>query len=260
MANIARLIKGGLRTGVYMVRLNGFDTHTDQRTRHANLLGQLARALQEFYADLGTDGLGDGVLTMTFSEFGRRVRENASVGTDHGTAAPVLLFGRGVNPGLWGPAPDLGNLDSRGNLRFALDFRQVYADILQNWFGGGKALSAAILGAPFEPIGLVANARGRDAPTAIGGGDRPQRFSLAQNYPNPFNPTTFIEYALEEPARVVLKIYNAIGQEIARPVERHQAAGRYRVRFDANGRPSGTYTYLLQAGSHSYSRRMTLQK
>ena len=264
MASIARLIKGGLRTGIYMVRLNGFDTHTGQPGRHANLMGQLASAVRDFYADLGADGLGDAALTMTFSEFGRRVRENASVGTDHGTAAPVLLFGRGANPGLWGPPPDLGDLDGRGNLRFAVDFRRIYADILQNWFGGDPALTADILGAPFDPLGLVSPLPGRDggtaAPTAVGEGQRPLRLSLEQNYPNPFNPTTYIEYALDAPARVVLKVYNAIGQEIARPVDRHQAAGRYRVRFEAGDRPSGTYTYLLQAGTRSYSRRMTLQK
>ncbi len=111
---VARLVKGRMDTRVYLVSLRGFDTHAGQTDRHPALLQRLGDALAAFYADLGATGDDERVLTLTFSEFGRRVEENGSAGTDHGAAAPLFLLGPGVEGGLWGAAPDLGDLDRTG--------------------------------------------------------------------------------------------------------------------------------------------------
>jgi uncharacterized protein (DUF1501 family) len=129
---IAAMIADNLGTRVYYASLGGFDTHSAQRPAHTNLLTQLAGSVRAFYQDLRAQGNAERVLIMSFSEFGRRVGENASGGTDHGTAAPMFLFGDMVKPGLYGEHPSLTDLD-RGDLKFNVDFRSVYATVLEKW-------------------------------------------------------------------------------------------------------------------------------
>ncbi len=152
LKTIAQLIDAGLSTRVYYVELDGFDTHSQQAAAHAALLRQFGDALRAFHDDLAHRGHGDRVLTASFSEFGRRVAENASAGTDHGAAAPVFLCGAPVRPGVVGEHPSLADLDD-GDLKFHTDFRQVYAAILDRWLGGR---SASILGGSFEPVDVFA--------------------------------------------------------------------------------------------------------
>lgn len=132
LAMVSRMIRAGLPTRVYYVSLGGFDTHSGQLGRQQQLLRQLGDALEDFVAALARDKLLDRVLVMTFSEFGRRVQENASGGTDHGEAAPVFLIGGRVVPGLHEQHPNLAQLH-RGDLAFGCDFRRIYAAILRNW-------------------------------------------------------------------------------------------------------------------------------
>lgn len=139
----------GLRLG-YLV-LGGFDTHAQQLNQQPRLLRQLGDALIAFTHDLEAQRLDKDVLTMTWSEFGRRAQENASNGTDHGTAAPLFLIGAGVQGGLYGDPPDLNNLDN-GNLRHSIDFRSVYATIIERWL---QADSKAILGSAYPTLAAV---------------------------------------------------------------------------------------------------------
>jgi uncharacterized protein (DUF1501 family) len=133
---VARLIKADLGTRVYYARQSGYDTHSTQLGTHAALLGELAGAVQAFLDDLAAAKLADRVVLLTFSEFGRTVRENGSAGTDHGTAGPVLLAGPAVKGGLVGCTPNLVELDPRhGDLKMGLDFRRVYATVLEDWLG-----------------------------------------------------------------------------------------------------------------------------
>lgn len=148
---IARLVEGGLPARVYAVRLGGFDTHSRQAAAHAVLLKTLGDALGAFQADLKAKGLDKRVLAMTYSEFGRRVEENRSLGTDHGTAAPLFVMGGAVRGGLKGAHPSLADLEE-GDLRHHTDFRQVYATVLERWL---KADSRAVLGAAYEPVPFV---------------------------------------------------------------------------------------------------------
>jgi uncharacterized protein (DUF1501 family) len=131
---IARMIKTGGASRVYYTTQAGYDTHHVQLLTHATLLGELSGALKAFLDDLGAAGLAERVLVVCFSEFGRRVRENGSQGTDHGTAGPVLLAGSGVTAGMVGLAPRLLDLED-GDLKMTTDFRRVYAAVLKDWLG-----------------------------------------------------------------------------------------------------------------------------
>jgi len=151
----AQLIDAGLGARIFYVALDGFDTHANQGSvtgAHANLLTQVSDAIAAFYKDLAARGHKDRLLVMTFSEFGRRAKENGSRGTDHGSGAPMLLVGSRVKPGLIGEHPDLEKLEM-GNLKHEIDFRQVYAGILDQWLGVN---SKEVLGESFKPVELFA--------------------------------------------------------------------------------------------------------
>ena len=130
----AQLIDADLGARIFYVSIDGFDTHAAQAATHANLMTQVSGAMTAFFKDLAARGHRDRILMMTFSEFGRRVKENGSKGTDHGTAAPMLLVGGKVKAGPVGKYPSLTDLEM-GNLKFTTDFRQVYATILDQWLG-----------------------------------------------------------------------------------------------------------------------------
>ncbi|MCA9280114.1 MAG: DUF1501 domain-containing protein [Phycisphaeraceae bacterium] len=154
LAMVSSMIRAGLPTRVYYVTHGGFDTHAGQggaNGNHANLLRQFSDAVSTFYADLIKSGLSERVLTMCFSEFGRRVRQNASGGTDHGTAAPMFMFGPMVKPGAYGTHPSLVDLD-QGDLKFHTDFRSVYADVLEHWL---SADSNVVLEGRFRSTTIV---------------------------------------------------------------------------------------------------------
>ncbi len=131
---IAQLIKAGLTTSIYYTQLGGFDTHLNQVGTHPALLQELGGSLRAFFTDLNQAGEATRVLVLVYSEFGRRLAENASGGTDHGTAAPVFLVGPEVRAGLHGPYPNLEDLED-GDPKYAIDFRRVYATVLDRWLG-----------------------------------------------------------------------------------------------------------------------------
>ncbi len=155
LAGVARMIRGRLGTRIYLVTLGGFDTHRGQAERHAELMADLGAAVQAFYADLTASGDAERTLTMTFSEFGRRVAENGSRGTDHGTAAPLFAFGPGVTGGLYGTPADLGRLDAAGNMTPTTDFRQAYAAVLGSWLGLPATDTTSVLGGAYTPVPFV---------------------------------------------------------------------------------------------------------
>lgn len=155
LAMVSSMIRAGLPTRVYYVTLGGFDTHAGQggeNGRHAQLMQQFGSSLKAFYADLKAQGNDTRVLTLTFSEFGRRVSQNASGGTDHGTAAPMFLAGPMVRPGLIGNHPSLSDLDA-GDLKHSIDFRSVYAGVLSQWL---KADASKVLEGSYRPLPVLA--------------------------------------------------------------------------------------------------------
>jgi len=149
---VARMIQSGFGTRIFYVSLAGFDTHSDQRQEHANLLAQLGSAVELFFSELDEDNQ-QRVLLMTYSEFGRRVHENGSKGTDHGAAGCMFVAGPSVKSGLLGEHPSLAadKLDS-GDLAYGLDFRHVYATLLDRWL---DCDSRAVLMDKFEHVPLI---------------------------------------------------------------------------------------------------------
>lgn len=257
LAIVAEQIKGRLGARIYHVNLGSFDTHSDQADTHALLLRYLSEAVSAFLNDLAADDMEQDVLVMTFSEFGRRVYENGSRGTDHGTAAPLFLFGSGIEGGFYGNVPDLSNLDGTGNIPFETDFRQVYATVLRDWFGLTAEETTAVLGDAFEPLPVVTDPAGGD-PTDTAPPSVPETFALYQNYPNPFNPRTTITYTLSSASSVSLRIYDAQGRLVQTLVQSMQPAGSHAARFDAGHLPSGTYFYRLDTPEGQRTRQMTL--
>jgi uncharacterized protein (DUF1501 family) len=144
----AQLIDAELGTRIFYVSIDGFDTHASQAPAHTQLLLELSGAMTAFFKDMAARGHKDRILMMTFSEFGRRAKENGSRGTDHGSAAPMLLVGGKVKPGVVGDHPSLTRLEF-GNLAHHTDFRQVYATILDEWLGVG---SKEVLGGEYKKV------------------------------------------------------------------------------------------------------------
>jgi len=160
---VARLVAGGLRTKIYLVSMGGFDTHARQTEpddtttgNHAKLLAKLSEAIGAFQDDLQGLQVSGRVMGMTFSEFGRRIRSNASGGTDHGAAAPVLIFGDAVKPGIIGDNPSLpSNATVNDNVSMQYDFRSLYNTLLEKWFQADTFTTTSLLGKDFPVLPFV---------------------------------------------------------------------------------------------------------
>lgn len=152
LLTVARLIDAELATTVYYLQIDGFDTHSQQAGAHNSLLRQVAESVRSFLDDVTAHGHADQVAVMCFSEFGRRVAENASEGTDHGTAGPMFVAGTAVRPGLIGAHPSLDDLQD-GDLKHHTDFRQVYAAVLEQWL---QCETAPILLGQYNPVPVFA--------------------------------------------------------------------------------------------------------
>ncbi len=253
---VARLIDGGLQTRLYVVTISGFDTHTQQLTPHNTLWSRVNLAINAFYSDLFLNGISGRVVGMTLSEFGRRVGENGAIGTDHGTAAPMLLFGDLVNGSIYGSNPDLVNLNN-GNLIHQYDYRQVYASVLKQLFAATDQELLNILYSQFNTLPLIV------PQSSNGPGKKHQDFSLSQNYPNPFNPSTEITYSIKRESMVTIKIYDTSGREVQTLVNERKPSGVYKVLFDTTGKKnlaSGVYFYKLVADEYTDVKKMILVK
>lgn len=252
---VAKLIKGGLKTRVYMVSFGGFDTHsvqvsnTDKTTgNHANLLQKVSDAIQAFQDDLVYMGVDNRVLGMTFSEFGRRIKSNSSVGTDHGAAAPMFLFGTKVEPGMLGQNPAIpATATVNDNIPMQYDFRSVYASILQNWF----CLDKTIVDSLFPP---AINSTLQNLPVVKAGScnivappPTPSDFIIT-NYPNPFTTSTTIKFKTAG-GHTLIQIFDTTGKLIRKVLEQdYPAAGTFTVQFNGEGLPSGVYYARFQNG------------
>ena len=147
----AQIVTSSLSPQIVYLQIGGFDTHASQKDTQANLLKTVSDSISAFYKDMDSKGRANDTMIMTFSEFGRRVKENASQGTDHGTAEPMFLIGGRVSGGLYGSYPSLTDLDS-GDLKFNVDFRQVYATVLQDWLGADPS---QVLYSQFQKLNMI---------------------------------------------------------------------------------------------------------
>ncbi len=253
---IARLINGGLKTQVYLVSLGGFDTHSEQvadgqtdQGNHAQLLYELSQAIRAFQDDLELMGKADKVCGMTYSEFGRTIASNESTGTDHGAAAPLIVFGKGVQPGIIGSNPNIPQqIDPSADVPMVNDFRSVYASVLQDWFGLENPQEILEETFPILPIFKDSS------PTA----ETPKRDPFGfSNYPNPVQTLTTITFTIPS-GMVTLNLMDSNGRMVRKLAEGTYAAGMHKVVFDRQGLPAGTYFYQLRLNGIGIIRKMII--
>ncbi|MEH0156705.1 DUF1501 domain-containing protein [Limibacter armeniacum] len=262
---IARLLSGGAQTKIFLAKIGGFDTHANQvedydatMGGHAAKLYHITSAVRAFQDDLKALGLEDKVLTVTFSEFGRRAISNGSYGTDHGKAAPMMIFGKNVHPGVVGNTPDLKNLD-RGDIRYEIDYRQVFTTLLEDWMG---ATPEAIQDTRFEDFSdkklpLIA---GSSTVTSIKDDFINERYRLDNCYPNPARNKTIFSYRINANMHVSLNLYDMNGQLVKRIVDEVQKPGTYQYPVTLYNVPAGTYIYRIEAGLLKAAKRLIIAK
>ncbi len=243
---VARLIRGGLKTRIYMVNYGGFDTHsvqvnnTDTTTgTHAKLLGNVSDAIKAFQDDLKLLGVEDRVVGMTFSEFGRRIKSNGSTGTDHGAAAPLFVFGKNVLGGVLGDTPSIpATATVNDNLPFQYDFRSIYATILSNWLCVNDLDLQQIMLKNFQVLPLVNAGACKKAVNLSGD-------VLISNYPNPFTTSTVITFTTAG-GHTLIQIMDTMGRVITNLTDKEYTAGTYTVVFNGGSLPTGVYYARLQ--------------
>lgn len=260
---VARLIAGGLKTRIYLVSSSGlgsFDTHDDQVVasdtatgKHANLLGSVSSAIKAFMDDLAFLGIEDRVVGATFSEFGRRIQSNGSLGTDHGAAAPMFIFGKEVQGGILGTNPIIPTtVASNDNIPFQYDFRSIYATLLQDWFCVPSADLNGILLNNFQTLPLLNN-------TCAGVGihelNQSAGETLIQNYPNPFTDKTNITFQTNG-GHTAIQIFNYEGRVVQMLVNEVYDPGTYTISWDSIGLATGNYYARLQNGNIQQVRSM----
>ncbi len=269
---IARLLDGGgpglgVKTKVFLVKMGGFDTHAEQvesydptMGQHAALMYHISSAMKAFQDDLKARGLEDRVLTVTTSEFGRRVRANGSYGTDHGTGAPVMIFGKGVQPGVVGKVPDL-NLQ---NVEMQFDYRQVYANLLRDWMLVDEAkinndiFFKDFINGPkedgtgnYEPMPLATQVISGVQDNFIG-----NRFSLADCYPNPASSFTHIEFKINAANLVDISLKDSQGRIIKSLLHEERTEGTHIIKADVSDLPPGIYFYQVKTGFFTETKKL----
>ena len=246
MATIARLISGGLKTKVYMAYLGGFDTHvqqqnTDNSGLHPNLMASLANGISQFMADALSQGFANKVVGLTVSEFGRRPYENGSNGTDHGTTSVQFAFGNRVQANVFGNDPDLQNFDRNGDLDYDLqrniDYRRVYAEILQTWFGATKEEVTEIFGERVVPLPYLQSPISYVADSFAGENNNKLRYSCNQSN----GQNGHVHFELKNPAKLEVNIYDIIGKYSSTVYNSEAIPGLYAIPLQTDLLQNGTY-------------------
>jgi uncharacterized protein (DUF1501 family) len=252
---IARMIKGGVKTRIFLCRIGGFDTHGEQTVDydptlgiHASLLYHLSSAIKAFFDDLKIRGIDHKVLAMTFTEFGRRAASNASYGTDHGTSTPVMLFGPGLNPGIYGTNPDLQDL-SNGNLKYNIDYRNIYTSVVQDWFG---ADNQTLIDTGFSEwvdtkLPLIAGATDVNDLSVNSGID----FRI---YPNPVSDQLNIFYQLQKHGAVEFTVLDSSGR-VVRKINQQGYNGNNQQSINISDLPEGLYHLRIVQGNLKTSKQ-----
>lgn len=248
---VARLIKGGLKTRVYMVSYGGFDTHSMQTDtvdptigKHADLLKELSDAVKAFQDDLAFLQIEDRVLSFTFSEFGRRIKSNFSVGTDHGAAAPMFIFGSKVQSGVLGENPSItANTTVNNNIPHQYDYRSVYASILEKWFCADNMALQSVLLKNFQSLPIIQDG----LCNGIDDLNKKAGISLISNYPNPFTSNTTVKY-ITQGGHTLVQVIDCMGRVVNSLVDKDQIGNTYTIPFNSSGLAAGIYYLRLQNG------------
>ena len=250
---VSRLIHGGLQTRVYYVSIGGFDTHANQVVTtdtttggHANLMKMLSDAIKSFQDDLKLQGIDERVAGMTFSEFGRRAISNTSFGTDHGLAAPMFVFGKGVKTSVIGKNPNLSDLDNN-SVKMQTDFRQVYAAMLGDWLGADKAEVTTVLQKSYDVAPIFQRAVLANEPLATA-------FTI---YPNPATDNVTLEGDAFVGGINGVKLYDTMGRVVGVPINRisDRALG-----MNVQSLAAGTYMVAVEKGDQRLSARLLVAR
>lgn len=260
---VARLIAGGLQTRVYMVSFGGFDTHSVQvgasdttTGNHATLLQKVSDAIKAFQDDLAFHNVEDRVVGMTYSEFGRRIKSNSSSGTDHGSAAPMFLFGSNIEAGMLGVNPAIPvSATVNDNVPMQYDFRSVYSTLLEKWFCLEKTVVESLfppnINNQLQSLPLIkAGACSGVTPPPPSSGD-----VMITNSPNPFTGSTSIKFTTSG-GHTFIQIIDTLGRVIKILTDRDYTAGTYTLDFNSDGLPTGIYYARLQNGVTQQVRAM----
>jgi uncharacterized protein (DUF1501 family) len=261
---VARLIAGGLKTRIYMVSLGGFDTHAQQVNStatetgtHANLMQKVSEGIKAFMDDLEFLNSSKRVIGMTFSEFGRRIKSNASGGTDHGAAAPLFVFGHYAQKNVTGTSPIINlSTGTADNIPMQYDFRSIYASILQQWFCVPETTLENVMLKNFQNLPLIK----KSAPCMSSNPDliiANAGKNLISNYPNPFQTSTTISYE-SLGGHTLIQVFNTEGKLIKTLLDTEMNAGNYKVTFENEGFRPGIYYARLQNKTIQQVRTMLL--
>lgn len=242
---VSRLIAGGLKTPLYLVRLGGFDTHdaqveaSDHTTgEHSDLLTTLNDAIVAFMSDLELQGTDEKVVGMTFSEFGRRIVSNASLGTDHGAAAPMFFFGNSVKGGVVGNNPQIpSNANYDNNLDWEFDFRQLYTSILSQWLGASESQLQNTLFKDFEQLEIIGESE------AILSNNTPSEKGLLV-FPNPLNGSATIRIS-KTPEPVSVDVIDMSGQ-LVKHIGQFTFDTEREIAWKTQDLPSGKYFVMVR--------------
>ncbi len=231
MGLVARLISGGLKTKMFMLNIGGFDTHVQQQEVgfggvHPLLLNTLASGVTKFMTEAIQQGFANRVVGLTVSEFGRRPYENGSRGTDHGAASALFAFGTKVKGGVYGNNPDLVNFNANGDIVYQYDYRRVYAEVLQTWFGAGANESDAILKDHIVPLPILYPPESSGISEMPIAPDSDGSFTVA---PNPTTAIPSARFELRNIATVEIAVYSIIGKRISIAFSGELAAGNHSI-------------------------------
>jgi uncharacterized protein (DUF1501 family) len=249
---VARLIKGGLKTRVYTVSIGGFDTHKKQVNAsdtttgpHAKLMKTLSEGISAFQQDIELMNLNDRVMGMTFSEFGRRIKSNASLGTDHGAAAPLILFGKHAKKGILGVSPDIpSDIQVVNNIPFQYDFRSVYASILEQWFCVQQPALDQILLKHYQSLPLIEGGPCGLPETPDDNNNAASKLVLKM-WPSPYSLSATIQFSTNGGNTMIQQI-NSLGQVVKVLANGDYQAGTYNVDIYNDGLATGVYFIRLQ--------------
>ncbi|MEN8703288.1 MAG: DUF1501 domain-containing protein [Polaribacter sp.] len=259
LKTVAQLISGGLKTKVYVVQIGGFDNHDNQVTegdtksgKHAYLLEQLSDAMAAFQDDLKLLNIEDKVLGMTYSEFGRRIRSNGSFGTDHGSAAPLFIFGKCVKNQIFGDTPEIDNqVDELEGVQMQYDFRNVYSTILTDWLGVTKQESTSILFKDFDALPLFKSG----CSVALSTDDILLEKSEIKVFPNPTSDFINIKFfGTNERTRITL--YNSIGAVVKEISHKNYSSIQHSIKIDVQSLPKGNYFIHYQNKRSSKTKKL----
>ncbi len=265
---VARLLAGGVKTKVFLVKMGGFDTHASQVESydptmgvHSALLYHISSAMAAFQKDLRSRGIEDRALTITMSEFGRRIGSNGSYGSDHGTGGPVMMFGAGVKPGIYGTVPDV----SQGNVGMQFDYRQIYANVLFEWMGVDKSVIENDIfyqdyiegpnpaGGNYEPMDLIKEVILSEKEHLK------KNYRIEAVYPNPASNYTQAKIFINNYQEVNVQLINVNGQVVSQSTRR-VAPGEHTFSFVLDALNPGFYFIKAKSEILDDTKRLIIRK